>query len=177
MQTPCVEFKVERESPKYICHKTNLMLQRIQSIYLLASIVLLVCAYFLVFGTLTDPAGSLDLGAYGLKMNEGGYMPGVNTYWFHIPYTIIIILDLAAIFSFSSRMRQLTLIRFSFILYALSFALLSLYIMDAGSKIANSSFTPGIGFFFPIISLVLSYLAMKSIRKDEDLVRSVNRIR
>lgn len=34
-----------------------------------------------------------------------------------------------------------------------------------------------VGFFFPIVAILLVYLAARFIKKDEDLVRSVNRVR
>jgi hypothetical protein len=85
-------------------------------------------------------------------------------------------LSLLSIISFKKRQQQFVYGRLNIIL---NLILLGLFVYRtlnlSGETIAVSE--KGIGMFLPIVSIVLLALANKAIKKDEDLVKSVDRLR
>jgi len=84
-------------------------------------------------------------------------------------------LSLLSIFMFKNRKFQFVLGRLNIIL---NFILLGLLVYQSlnisGEALVSEK---GIGIFLPILSIVLLVLANKAIKKDEDLVKSVDRLR
>ena len=156
------------------------MLQRIQSLFLLGAMLLTATTFFFPFATITQAEGApmLHLRSYGVKaMDTMAYLPEYNSYFIFLPLTLVIVLSGWVLFSYSDRKKQLALIRFAFILYAVSFVMLYMYISGVGKALPNGEMSIGVSFFLPVAALVLTWLAAKNIRKDEELVRSVDRIR
>jgi hypothetical protein len=85
-------------------------------------------------------------------------------------------LALLSIFSYKKRQHQFVMNRLNMIL---NLILLGLFVYRS---LNLSGETPavsekGIGMFLPIVSIVLLVLANKAIKKDDDLVKSVDRLR
>lgn len=85
------------------------------------------------------------------------------------------LLNFIAVFIFKNRKRQLVIGRFAIVI---NFVLLGFFVywslivpgeMDISEK--------GIGMLIPIVSIVFSVLANKAVKKDEALVKSVDRLR
>ena len=85
------------------------------------------------------------------------------------------LLSLISIFSYKNRKFQFVLGRLNIILnfILLGFFVYQLLIPPGESNISEK----GVGIFIPILSIVLLVLANKAIKKDEDLVKSVDRLR
>lgn len=147
------------------------MFQRQQTVFMAFTVVLIAASYFMPYGEV----GELPLGSYGVK-RDGAYLPEINTYWFHIPFFLVFMLMLVGMFQFKNRPRQMAIVRSTFILFAVGFGLLAFYIRQATTVLA-SEFTPGISVFLPFAAMITTWLALRGIRKDEQLVRSVDRIR
>jgi len=73
-------------------------------------------------------------------------------------------------------MIQIRLSVFNLVLQIGSLGLMYYFIYYANKQFADE-FSLNVLFVMPIIALVLTYLAIRNIGKDEALVRSVNRIR
>lgn len=85
------------------------------------------------------------------------------------------LLSLISIFSFKNRKNQFVFNRLNMIL---NFILIGLFIYNSLNLSGESSISEkGIGMFLPIFSIVFLAFANKAIKKDEDLVKSVDRIR
>ncbi len=153
------------------------MIQRVQSLYLIISVFAIVLSYFLPFGSLESFQGVLEIRSYGLKNAAGEYLESVSSYWFHIPLFLVVLLDVFVLSQYRDRKRQIQFLRISFLLFAVSFILLSLYINSAGQLEGAGHLQMGISLLLPFAALVCNWLAAKAIRKDEALVRSVDRIR
>jgi hypothetical protein len=149
------------------------MIQRIQSVFLLLSVVLFTATYYFPFGTFDE----ISLHSYGALDGNGIPIPEIQHYFFAIPMSLAALFSLGAIFLYGNRQRQMAIIRFTFILFALSFVLLAFYIANAGNTMEDRSFAFGSSFFLPFISFFLNMLAVRAIKKDEQLVKSVDRIR
>ena len=97
-----------------------------------------------------------------------------------IPLTIllvfIVLLLLITIFSYKKRILQMRLSVFSILLMIGSIGLIFFYALHGQGKIHGEIFYlyPVI---FPVVSTILAFLAFKGVKKDEELVRSYDRIR
>nr|WP_294937686.1 DUF4293 domain-containing protein [uncultured Flavobacterium sp.] len=84
-------------------------------------------------------------------------------------------LAVVSIFSYKKRQNQFVMNRLNIIL---NFILLGLFVYRLLSVSGETQVSEkGIGMFLPIVSIVLLVLANKAIKKDEDLVKSVDRLR
>jgi Domain of unknown function (DUF4293) len=136
------------------------MLQRIQTIYLLIACII---------------SGGLMLIFPIWKLNDGLEVFAISNILFACLFFGSAILSLVAIFMFKNRKFQFVLGRLAIIL---NFILLGFFVyqslMVSGEVEASEK---GIGMFLPIVSIVFLALANKAIKKDEDLVKSVDRLR
>ena len=137
------------------------MLQRIQTIYLLLAFVFAgIVPFFVPLWTTTD-------GKEYYFMQNQVYVAllGLST-----------TLTVLSIISYKKRQNQFVIGRLTIIL---NLILLGLFVYRS---LNLSGETPavsekGIGMLLPILSIVLLVLANKAIKKDEDLVKSVDRLR
>lgn len=136
------------------------MLQRIQSIYLFICIIISgVLPFFIKLWTV---AGKLDIYANANKLYIGLFL-------------ISAVLAAISIFSYKKRQNQFVINRLNMIL---NFILIGLLVYHSLSLPGEAEVSEkGIGMFLPIFSIVFLALANKAIKKDEDLVKSVDRIR
>ena len=137
------------------------MIQRIQTIYLLLAFVVTgVLPFFIPLWTMAD-------GKEYLFMQNQVYVVilGLST-----------TLTLLSIISYKKRQNQFVIGRLNIIL---NLILLGLFVYRSlnvsGETLVVSE--KGIGMFLPIVAIVLLVLANKAIKKDEDLVKSVDRLR
>lgn len=85
------------------------------------------------------------------------------------------VLSVISIFMFKNRKSQFMLGRLNIIL---NFILLGFFVYQSLSLSGETAVSEkGIGMLLPIVSIVLLALANKAIKKDEDLVKSVDRLR
>lgn len=137
------------------------MIQRIQTVYLfLAFVVMGFLPFFISIG-LNQEMKPVFL---------------FDNLWESLLFILSSILSLISIFSFKKRQNQFVLGRLNIIFNLILFVLLFYRSLSLSGE--NLSFSEkGIGIFLPIISIVLLVLANKAIKKDEDLVKSVDRLR
>jgi len=136
------------------------MWQRIQTLYMSAVVLLAVCLLF-VFEVGLDANGVALLGK------------DIVLVFFQSVLTILIVI--VAIMQFKNRQNQFVLNRVAILI---QFFLLGFFVYRALSMPGEGlTSEKGIGTFVPIVSIVLLALANRAIKKDEDLVKSVDRIR
>ena len=83
--------------------------------------------------------------------------------------------SLISIFKYKNRKSQFILGRLNIIL---NFILLGFFVYQSLNVSGETAVSEkGIGMFLPIVSIVFLALANKAIKKDEDLVKSVDRLR
>ena len=137
------------------------MLQRIQTLYLLV-VAIISGGLIFVFNLWTTAEGNVvfakdEMIALGLFAGSA-------------------ILALVSIFKFKNRMSQFMLGRLNMILNLILLGFFVYRILNASGE-ANSVSEKGVGIFLPVISIVFLVLANRAIKKDEDLVKSVDRLR
>jgi hypothetical protein len=137
------------------------MIQRIQTIYLLLA--------FVITGVLpfVFPLWTTSDGKEFLFMQTQVYV---------IIFGLSTTLTLISIISFKKRQNQFVIGRLNIVLNLILLGLFvyrSLNLSGATPTVSEK----GIGMFLPILAIVLLVLANKAIKKDEDLVKSVDRLR
>jgi peptidoglycan/LPS O-acetylase OafA/YrhL len=137
------------------------MIQRIQTIYLLLA--------FVVTGILpfVFPLWTISDGKDYFFMQNQIYVivSGLST-----------TLTLLSIVSYKKRQNQFVIGRLNIILNLILLGLFVYHSLNlSGETLVVSE--KGIGMFLPILAIVLLVLANKAIKKDEDLVKSVDRLR
>ena len=144
------------------------MIQRKQSIYLLVAGIISGGLTFLVnlWATQTNHAiHVIDL------FSSDSFLEKMVP----VSFFISALVSIAAIFLFKNRQLQFVLNRLNILINLFLLGIL-IYLSQTLSGEASVS-EKGIGMFFPIIVILLLFLANKAIKKDEDLVKSVDRLR
>jgi glucan phosphoethanolaminetransferase (alkaline phosphatase superfamily) len=90
--------------------------------------------------------------------------------------SVIALLALITIFLFKKRMLQIRLCVFNAILMIGFYALSAFYLVNLKVDL-EAVLMVKIALSFPLVSLILNYLAIRSIGADEMLVRSLDRLR
>ena len=84
-------------------------------------------------------------------------------------------MSIATIFLFKNRQMQFVLGRLNILINFILLGLLVYLSLSLPGEAAVSE--KGIGMFFPVLVVVLLVFANRAIKKDEDLVKSVDRLR
>jgi uncharacterized membrane protein len=155
------------------------MIQRVQSLYLflaaLAAVLMFAFplakfygnsnfAFYLYQIQFFDPAPTMQLSPYFL-------LPLMALVVF------VVILSLAALFSFKNRNRQMNITK---IAMALVLILLGAYFFGYIGILESNAGNPaeyGLASFMPAISFLFLLLASRGIQKDENLIKSMDRLR
>jgi hypothetical protein len=136
------------------------MIQRIQSLYLICSTIITAVLPFF-FSIWTEETETVVY----------FYASSLYSSFFGI----ISILTLISLFLFKKRQTQFVLNRLTIIF---NFILLGFFVFRTLNLSGEMQISEkGIGMFLPTISIVLLVLANRAIKKDEDLVKSVDRLR
>lgn len=152
------------------------MIQRIQTLYLLAACILCVatlCTPLAFFSTADgEPVATL----YNLWMTKEG-SERVFTYWALFALLLLVsTFSFTDIFLFRRRALQMRVASFSIILlvgWYLAYAAFVYLFMTANQV----EFRPHWSVSLPFAAIVLLYFAFRGIYKDEQLVRSLDRLR
>ena len=89
---------------------------------------------------------------------------------------VVAVIALITIFLFKNRGSQIKLTVFNMVLQVGFYVVVAVYMYTA-YKYANTDFDFHLPIVFPLISLILSYLAFRAIVKDDLLVKSLGRVR
>ncbi|MFC2110413.1 DUF4293 domain-containing protein [Bacteroidota bacterium] len=144
------------------------MIQRVQTIYLILATLISGGLVFLInFWTLEETK------VIGLL--ESIYHERILIKSIGISFIISALLSLYTIFNFKNRKKQFVLGRINILInfYLLGVLLTQSLNLSGEMKISEK----GIGIYLPIIVIILLVMANKAIKKDEDLVKSVDRLR
>jgi membrane protease YdiL (CAAX protease family) len=139
------------------------MLQRIQTIYLIAAAVVTGVLPF-VF-----PLWKQQIGAT------------ISDFYFMVDLSYVALfglsttLSIVSIMGFKKRQNQFVMGRLNIILNLFLLGLFVYRLLTVSGETSVSE--KGIGMFLPIVAIVFLVLANKAIKKDEDLVKSVDRLR
>jgi drug/metabolite transporter (DMT)-like permease len=143
------------------------MIQRIQTIYLLLASVVSGGFIFVfnLWDTLTGKIFAADL----------FFQEGIQLRMIPVLFLASAVTSFVAIFLYNKRQLQFVIGRIVILINLFLLGLLIyLSLTLPGEKLVSEK---GIGMFLPILAILLIVLANKAIKKDEDLVKSVDRLR
>ena len=136
------------------------MLQRIQSVYLLLAAI---------------SSGGLIFLFHLWTTNADELVYAIDNMYYLAMFFGSAALSLISIFSYKNRKSQFVMNRLNIIL---NFILLGFFVYQSLNLSGEADVSEkGIGIILPALSIVLLVLANKAIKKDEDLVKSVDRLR
>lgn len=142
--------------------KMKNMIQRIQSVYIFLVLIFSGVLPF-VFPLWKNGTGE----AYYFMENP------IYTILFGLSAT----LSLVSLFGYKKRQNQFVLNRLNMISNVILLGLFVFRLLSISGEAGQLVSEKGIGMFLPIVSIVLLVVANRAIKKDEDLVKSVDRLR
>lgn len=147
------------------------MIQRIQSVYLLISMILVGNLLLFPIAEILHEGELIIFNRQGLVGPEGLRDSGISFSFF---VALVALLHGVIIFSFKNRIRQIRLTVFSILLL---FGVSGMIYFFTYYSFPDASISLEPIAVFPLLAIILDYLAIRSIGKDEALIRSINRIR
>ncbi|MEE4176214.1 MAG: DUF4293 domain-containing protein [Bacteroides sp.] len=156
------------------------MLQRIQTLYLLLVGIFAILLIFLPLGSFSSEEVRVSLGILGLGYAPGfpGELPGHwQAFVLLALVLVILVLTFYTIFQYKRRRYQIQLGKFNTLLHMGLIVTAFLFIDQLSGSLTSGTFRYGAGIFLPLVSMVLILLANRAIKKDDELVRSADRIR
>lgn len=151
------------------------MIQRIQTVYWLLAIVLVVLWFFLPYATIEAPVGTLSLSALGL---EGGAASlYLFTGWGTIILGVLAVgLLLFSIFSYRRAAQQLRASILATILLVGILLFEGFYIYSATTT-AEGIWHAKIAIGLPLVATFLSAMGFHGVRRDQAYIRRMDRLR
>ena len=152
------------------------MIQRIQTLYLLAVAALMAVATFTPLAYFVAGSEEYLLHAFALKSATSSH----PTIYMGILVALSAIIPLVNVFLFKNRLLQIRLCAVELMLLVGSAIFMAIYYFLSNRMFSQLEFSAHgfhIAIIFPLIALVLDYLAMRAIFRDEMLVKSLDRIR
>jgi len=147
------------------------MIQRIQTIFMLAAGMLIGSLYVQKFADIIVNNELHVFNAFGILKGEELIFSGLPLL---ILIGLIAVLHLVAIFLYKKRILQIRILVFTIILMLGLFGMF-FYFTYASFDDAKIAFKVAV--VLPIASIILDWLAIRAIGKDEAMVRSLDRIR
>ena len=155
------------------------MIQRIQTLYLLGIVILSGLVAFSPIADLLNKVDNLiylvDYNGISLVKNTGNIIE--SRIWGLTSISLVVsILALITIFSYKNRMKQIRLTVINMLFIISYYIFLILYLWSACSRLHTDWHLRFVA-VLPLVNLILSYLAIGAIGKDEKLIKSMDRIR
>ncbi|MHA7109456.1 DUF4293 domain-containing protein [Sunxiuqinia elliptica] len=147
------------------------MIQRIQTLYILISAILIGLLFGLPFAEIAANGKLYLFNIQGILHNGEIVESGLPI----LAFTgLICVLHLVAMFLYKKRVVQMRVLVFSILLLLGLFGMFYFftYYSFKGHEISYK-----VAVVFPLVAIILDYLAIRNIGKDEALVRSIDRIR
>ena len=155
------------------------MIQRIQSIYFLLTTILSVLfltgnIFRLIYGEASELIMNFR-GIFEANGKESFELIG-KAIPLSLPAILVPLTSLVAIFLFKNRVLQLRITLALIIMEVMLLAAATCYCVHF-IRHFDATLIPGLRMFIPFIAIILSILAYRGIRNDENLVRSYDRLR
>jgi hypothetical protein len=156
------------------------MIQRVQTLYLSLSFIGCVLLFFF---PLAEYANEVQ-GTYVFYITGVKYLvdpPLIISFWITLPLLVMVaasaIMILISVFLYRKRRIQVMLVSITFLIHVIFISLVLLFYIGHFDKQFQVMHSYKFGIFIPLVSLGFLILANRSIRKDEMLVKSADRLR
>ncbi|MFI3331186.1 MAG: DUF4293 domain-containing protein [Rikenellaceae bacterium] len=154
------------------------MIQRIQTVYLLLVTLFTGLMFALPLAEFMGDGQTASLWAYGIL--DADSVRILPTSQMAVLMTLSTILPFMTVFLYKRRWLQIRMCLVQFVLQLGIIAFLVYYILKLNSTFAQysmHSMSLGVADIFPVLNLILIFLAYRGVVKDEALIKSLNRIR
>lgn len=156
------------------------MIQRIQTVYLaLVAVLCGVCLCSTIGRFVNDTEVLASFSNFSFSSDVASDI--VGPWPFGVLLGLVLLLTLVSIFLYRHRMRQLRLVIFSTILlvgYVGAYAFIVwFYLQQLTAAGLDARYELALAALWPVVCVILNCMAIRGIRKDEALVRSLERIR
>lgn len=163
------------------------MIQRIQSLFLAAVLLCSILLYFTAIAAITTSQQSYNFSIWGF-VNESSNpkIEVLSTLILWLLNSGILLLSAFILFQFKKRNLQIRLARLLVLLQVLLLVAIFYYFDQAQKQLVSLAFLNSVsqdqvhyalGTLLPIISILFTLLSIYFIKKDEELVRSADRLR
>jgi len=162
----------------FAANKYQDMIQRIQTLYLLVAALLVAALFFVPFAELMVRDGNLyQFDIFGIfQEGDNGGTSLINTWPVTVLVCLSVIMLILTILMYKNRPRQVTF-SYSTIGLILSFQGLINFYAWSGNNILGETYSLRIYAGLPLVAVIFVFLAIRGIKKDENLVKSIDRIR
>ena len=157
------------------------MIQRIQSFYL---IIVLVPLVILLTGpaivTFSNAQTSILFDVFGLfsTSEKDNALKPILVFPFYLLDMALILMHAITLIKYKKLKSQLKWAQYGFLFYVImAFALLTFVLVGGELVIAEPIISPHIGLFLFLAGIPFTFLAVQAIKKDKELVDSIDRIR
>lgn len=154
------------------------MIQRIQSLYLLVAAVLLAVVNFFPLAHCKVGEGFYTIDSCGVHANGLEAYAGTTFLCWLLPVfsAVAVLLVLLALFGFKNRIKQMRRCVYAILV------IIGYYVVfgaEVWSVKSTTGVFPDLALLaeLPLIAIILIFLSGRAIKRDEDLVRSMDRIR
>ncbi len=153
------------------------MIQRIQTIYLLIVVLLAALGCALPLVDFDNGLLQQTLSAWQLSLVAPSELSQTAHFWGLFAISVVIpVVALVTIFLYHRRMVQIRLCILNMLLMVGYYAVLGVCVWLVVDKF-GSEFRPHLAALFPLIEMILTWLAIRGIGKDEAKVRAADRLR
>ncbi len=150
------------------------MIQRIQTVFLFFAFLFTGLLFFIPYAGFV--AGDIYSVSFLGIISANGVAQIQQPYWLTAIGTVIAIMILITIFLFKNRKLQMKMTLFSLIAAIALNGAMFLVVNNYKSILASEPVYK-VGFVFPLIAAIFLFLAYRSINKDEQLIKSLDRLR
>lgn len=158
-----------------------IMIQRIQTLFLLGVVVLGVAFSFVPVLGFTAYDATYVMSAYKVVLSKEVTTVVSKNMGVGVLEGVIMIVSIIVMFLYKNRQLQMKLLKLNILLITLQVVALMMYVDVAKSAIGPNENDVVIGIemgtIIPVLSLLLTYLAIRFIKKDDELVRAADRLR
>lgn len=162
------------------------MIQRRQSIYMFLAAVLSALLFFVPLATFVTGDNVMNFTVFGID-NPGEMLSleSITTWPLIVLAILMTLVPFITIFLYKKREKQVRLCRLNLLVNIIFIGLVFLYyendILMVVAAIEGDSYELDVAYFigmaFPLVNLVLEILAIRGIKKDIELLKSVDRLR
>lgn len=162
------------------------MIQRRQTIFMLLSVIITALLFFMPLASFNDGTTVMKFTIFGIQQPIETISLSTAYTWPLVVLTILMTLaPLVTIFLYKKRELQVRLCRLTMLVNIIFIGLIFLYyeadIQKIIAAVEGDEYQLYVAYFFgmviPLVNLILEILAIRGIKKDIDLLKSVDRLR
>lgn len=160
------------------------MIQRVQTVYMLASVIAILSMHFFWLASFATPEATFSLTSLGLQCATPGFETDLMAWDLFLLLLVMLLLPLITIFLYRKRKLQLRMLIYTAVLdlcyYGLFFYDQDKYATEVLSKITSNHLEVDSNImmlFMPALSIFCLIMAMRGVIYDIALLNSLDRLR